>query len=200
MQTSGKAIGVRLDEGGERVLVRRILDWKIEKPDQRSTIIFDLNNVLCVKWFDPEAKYIVGIHCHARHGNLAFYIRPGIKKFMQWIISTFGSENVWIWTTAHQDTAHAIVPHISSSILPSNILSAEHCIQGRKELDNPALPGLLRDQLKLRIIVFDDDITKYKPEHQALVRCCPGFAPSSPFDSVCLVDQGVRWMQQSFES
>lgn len=198
MEPQGRCIGVRLDEAGNRVTVWRKLDRKCVA-NGITAIVFDLNHVLCVKWFDPAVKYAAGIHCHARHGNLAFYIRPGVRKFVHWALKTLGRDNVWVWTTAHRETALAIVPHISPLIPQDNILCADQCVGEEaspiKDIDRvPRIKAAAES-----VIIFDDDIHKYKPEHRLLVKRCPPFDPASPFDPLCVIDQGVAWMQQNFQ-
>jgi hypothetical protein len=199
MEQQGRCIGVRLDEAGNRVIVWRKLDRKCVAKGV-TAIVFDLNHVLCVKWFDPAMNYTAGIHCHARHGNLAFYIRPGIRKFVHWAIKTLGKDHVWVWTTAQRETALAIVPHISPLIPHENILCADQCVEGEGASPIKDIGRVPRIRAAgSSVIIFDDDIHKYKAEHHPLVKCCPPFDPTSPFDPLCVIDQGVAWMQQNFQ-
>jgi hypothetical protein len=187
---NAKAIGVRLDDEGRRVVVYRNLDRKPRVELCKRRIVFDLNHVLCIKWFDPEHKLVEGIHVHGRHGNLAFTIRPGVKKLMAVVLKLFGRENVWIWTTAQRDTARTIMAYICPHLPESNILCADHCEGERRDIKNlDRIPG------DHPILAFDDDPDKFLPHHQSLVRRVPPFEPTDPFDPSSLTDQGVRWIQ-----
>jgi hypothetical protein len=178
-----ECIGVRM-HGDERQLVHRAKSHiKRGLTPSVPTIIFDLNHVLGVKWYDPGLAYTAGIDVHVRHKQLVFYFRPGARKLLQWCLSHTAAR-VFVWSTAQPETVEAFVLAMLPVFPRHQILSSAHLSpEGTKD---PSRIGL-HDPAQL--LAFDDDPTKFPAAYRARVVHVKRFDPTSPFDGACTLDR-----------
>lgn len=183
-----ECIGVRMHEGERQLVYRAKSNIKRGLVPSVSTIIFDLNHVLGVKWYDPGLAYTPGIDVHARHNHLAFYFRPGARKLLQWCLRA-GRHRVLVWSTAQPETVEAFVRAILPDFPRHQIFSSVHLSpEGMKD---PSRIGLHDPN---QLLAFDDDPNKFPTTYRDRVVHVKRFEPTSPFDSACTLDRVCIWM------
>lgn len=196
--------------GFECVGVRQIKDhreWVFVRPGvellkplavshrQHTVLVFDLNHVLGVKWFDPSGRWHCPSQVHARCDQQAFFLRPGAKKLLR--LCRRASFEVYIWTTMQYKTASAFVKGCGLPIPPDRLLTADDCDHDHStETPIKNLDMIRKDtrQNIADIFAFDDDPQKFHTRHQPFLHVVPRFEPTNPYEHKALTDKGCEWM------
>jgi len=199
-------------QGKEWIFVRAGIETPLVKQRERSVIVvFDLNHVLGVKWFDPAGRWHCPSQVQARCDQQVFFVRPGARKLLR--MCHAARFDVYIWTTMQHRTASAFVKLCGFPIPPGKLFSADDCDhdggtpikdldilldgtrrQGQQQPSPPSSSS--QSSSSLVVVAFDDDPAKFKAKHQTNLQVVPKYEPAHPYDHKALVDRGCEWMLQ----
>lgn len=195
-----ECVGVR-----ERVFDKQsIKEWVFVRPgikvfprSHSIILVFDLNHVLGVKWFDPSGRWHCPSQVHARCDQQVFFLRPGAKKLLR--LCKKATFDVYIWTTMQYKTASTFIKGSGLPISPDRILTADDCDWSSPQPHSSSYPIKNLDVIRnpghaATIYAFDDDPQKFHTRHQPFLHVVPKFEPTHPYDHKALTDKGCEWM------
>lgn len=167
------------------------------------TFVLDLNNVLSIKWWDPRRAF----PGNARWHHLSFFLRPGARKLLRELRAA--NHIVVLWSSMQReavDAVAALLPH-DLALCNEDAPRDEEFPEVREGGRNVAIVKDLRvvwEKLAgradpRRTILIDDSARKARAFPELHVQPPSNFAPSSPWDPLCVFDRGIAELSELCE-